>query len=213
MRKPVSLLFATLAASLAAFAANAAPIDFVAEAAGNERGVTSGTSFSSVNFGGLTLQFDSDNPDYFPYFDDLANGLPAGLGLCKALSSGPGSICADTSDDDITMGEGVTVSFLDGPFDVRALSFNDTAHNNLNANDVAQLIISINGGADLLFTFAGAIAAAQSGAFLGVDKIRFAYADTRFYIESISDAPIPAALPLLLSGLAGLFLASRRRPR
>ena len=45
--------------------------------------------------------------------------------------------------------------------------------------------------------------------------LQLAYVNTDFYLEAmeISDVPIPAALPLLLSGLAGLGFASRRKKK
>ncbi len=213
MTRLLTIASALIFAGAFSIPAHATVIDFAAEAAGNERGVTSGTSFASPNFGGLTLQFDADNPARFPYFDDISSGLPAGLGLCKQLSGAAPAPCANTADDNITSGEGVTVSFLSGPFNVLTLSFRDEFHNSLDADNVGQLAIEINGGGAVTYTFMGAIAAAAAGSFLSVNSIRFAFVDTQFYVNSISDVPIPGALPLLLSGLAGLGFASRRRKK
>lgn len=208
MKKLLTIAAATLAMGFTS--ANAVLLDFVAEAAGNERGVASGTSFASPNFGGLTLQFDADNPARFPYFDDLAAGRPGGLGLCKALEPN-GDECDDSSDDNITAGEGVTIT-LPEPLDITSLSFTDRQHNDLN-NSALDLIIQINGGLAMQMSFAQAVLNAASGVWTDVTTIRFAAVQTDFYVNSMGVVPLPGALPLLLSGIAGLGFASRRRKK
>ena len=64
------LLAALTAGLLAApVGASATYLDFVAEAAGNERGVADGTT---INFGGLDVTFSSLSAgSFYAYFDDL----------------------------------------------------------------------------------------------------------------------------------------------
>ncbi len=219
MKKIFAFAVASLAVGFASLAAQAAPVDFVSYAAGNEHGVASGTS---VNINGVNMKLLSN---YNPYFDDvdLISRKPGGLGVCRSLHTtvnGVANQCNPGSDDSIDGAGGVNeyikILFEDGPYDVRNLSFNDGQHNNLNTNNVAQLtymILDAVGGVltSATTTFANLVAMAAAGAFLQVAGIGFEYVDTEFYVDTVSDVPIPAALPLLLSGLAGLGFAARRK--
>ncbi|WP_425408949.1 VPLPA-CTERM sorting domain-containing protein [Hyphococcus sp.] len=207
---------AAIAASAAALtgSAHAVFLDFVAEAAGNERGVADGTV---INFGGLDVTFSSLSAGvFYAYFDDLSSGKPAGLGVCEVLVAGPGSECANTGDDNIRSGEAVTLTFSE-TVTVSDFSFTDALHNDLNSNDTNTLLIAFNDpNVFQQFTFAEAVALVMSG----VDLIRFAFDDAgsglQFYVngfEATSAVPLPAAAPLLLAGIAGLGFASRRRKK
>ncbi len=209
-----NLLVGFAAAAAASFgAAHAVYLDFVAEAAGNERGVADGTT---INFGGLDVTFSSlSGGAFFAYFDDLNDSAdPAGLGVCEVLVAGPGTACADPSDDNIRAGDAVTLTFSE-TVTVSNFSFTDQDHNDLNTNDTNTLWIAINDPMNFVqYTFAEAVALVVAG----VDLIRFAF-DTsgmtgrQFYVNGFEAAPVPlpAALPLLLAGLGGLAFASRKR--
>ncbi|WP_411817982.1 PEP-CTERM sorting domain-containing protein [Hyphococcus sp. DH-69] len=204
-----------LAATLAAFAgsAHAVYLDFVDEAAGNERGVADGTT---INFGGLDVTFTSLSAGaFFAYFDDLDQGKPAGLGVCEVLVAGPGSVCADPSDDNIRAGDAVTLTF-DTEVTVSNFSFTDADHDDLNSNNVDTLWIAINDpNAFVQYTFAEAVALVIAG----VELIRFAFDEVgngrQFYVNGFEaePVPVPTAAPLLLAGLAGLGFAARRKRR
>ncbi len=210
-------LFTFVAVSAAActlsMAAHASTIvDFAAYAAGNEGGVASGTS---LNINGVNLTFESN---FNPYFDDVSGGKPAGLGVCRELNAK--SQCVDAGDDsadgDFGVNEYIAVIFDDGPFNVFQLSFRDGRHNLLNFNDIGLVKWGIfDAIGDLLntgvTTFADILSMAAAGDFAHVDGIGFQFVDTEFYVENISDVPVPAALPLLFSGLAGLAFATRRK--
>ncbi len=201
-------LFATAAASLLmAGSLQAATLDFVAEAAGNERGVVDGTT---INFDGVDVSFSALNG--FAYFDDVSGG-PGGLGVCQTLDVN--DQCDPSSDDNITITESVTLT-LDGTYDFFGLSFNDAKHNSLDGNIVDTLLIGINGLVEVRYTFAEAVAAL----FENVNKIRFVY-DTanegttanQFYVSgaTVSAVPLPAAGWLLIGGLGGLAAMKRRK--
>ena len=192
--------------------AQAAYLDFVAEAAGNERGVADGTT---INFDGLSVTFSSlSGGAYFAYFDDLDMGKPAGLGVCETLVGGPGTHCSDPYDDNIRAGDAVTLTFED-PVTVSNFSFTDAEHNDLNANDMNTLWIAINDPNNFMeYTFAEAVALIVAG----VDLITFAFDSSsgngvQYYVNGFeaSSVPLPAAAPLLLFGLAGLGAMMRRR--
>ena len=213
MKKLLAFAVASLAAGTLSMAAHASTIiDFAAYASGNEGGITSGTS---LNINGLNLTFESN---YNPYFDDVSSGKPAGLGVCRDLSKT--LQCVDSGDDstdgDFGVNEYIAILFDDGPFNVLQLSFRDGQHNSLN-NDATGLItwgvfdaigVRINFGTA---TFVELIGMATAGFFANVHGIGFEFVDTEFYVENVSDVPVPAALPLLFSGLAGLAFASRRK--
>jgi hypothetical protein len=203
------LTAAICAGLLSCASANATLVDFVAEAAGNERGVADGTT---INFGGLDVTFSSLTDDlFFAYFDDVSNG-PGGLGACKELISGPGSACLDPSDDNIREGDAVTVTFGE-TVNLSNLSFSDKDHQSLNFNDTNSLLIAIN---DPMAFASYTFAEATMLVIAGVDLIRFSFDNSgsgrEFYVNSFeaSTVPIPAALPLFISALFGLGFASRR---
>ena len=218
MKKVFAVAAASIAAGLFSVAAQAAPVDFVSYAAGNEHGVTSGTS---VNIGTVNMTLLSN---YNPYFDDvdLTSRKPGGLGVCRTLATigSQTNQCFPGSDDSIDGDNGVDeyikILFDDGPTNVLQLSFNDGQHNSLSADTVGQvmwMVLDMYGGVLTSGTtsFANLIAMAAAGAFTQVAGIGFQYVDTEFYVDTISDVPLPAALPLLLSGLAGLGFAARRK--
>lgn len=222
MKKIFAFLAASIASGVVSMAAQAAPVDFVSYASGNEHGIPSGTVGSSnvtINSVKLTLL-----SNYNPYFDDVDNvsRKPGGLGVCRSLGTigNASNQCVPGSDDSIDgsggINEYVKILFTDGPFDVRQLSFNDGQHNGLNANNVGQvtyMILDALGGilSSATTTFANLVAMAAAGSFLQVAGMGFQFADTEFYVDTVSDVPLPAALPLLLSGLAGLGFAARRK--
>ena len=195
----------TAAALLMAGSLQAATLDFVAEAAGNERGVTDGTV---INFDGVDVAFSAIAGS--AYFDDLSNSNPGGLGVCQVLTAG--DQCNPSSDDNITMGESVTLSFTRST-DLFGLSFNDADHLSLEFSE-STLLIGTDGGALTQYTFAEAVAAM----FEDFTSIRFAYdgegnRPSQFYIAgaTVTQVPLPAAGWLLLAGLGGLGVMKRRK--
>lgn len=220
MRKLLAIAAAAAMGWAASTSANATLVSFADFASGNEHGVPSGTS---LNIDGVNMTFITGGivqGTFFAYFDDVFQGRPAGLGVCRVLNAS--NECADSSDDsidgDISQDEFVIILFDDGPMDVTGLSFRDADHFSLNDDDVGQAVWGIfdSMGALLSFgtaTFAELVAMAISGFFDNVAGIGFQFVDTEFYVESMNvvPVPLPGALPLLLSGLAGLGFAARRK--
>jgi len=222
---------ALAATALITGAAQAETISFADYASGNEGGVANGTT---LNFGGVDITFrgghslqadgNSFTPDYFAYFDDVSGGMPAGVGVCRALDGaagtmGPGADCADSGDDSIDGDDGLNellvLNFAE-PFDLNGLSFRDGLHNSIN-DSMGLIRVSIFDTMGQVLndtlTFAELVSRAASGEFSNVIAIALGYKNTEFYLESISQVPVPAALPLLLSGLAGLGFASRQKKK
>lgn len=212
MKKTFAFAAAAAAAIFVSSAARASTIiDFAAYAAGNEHGVASG---SSINISGVNMTFVSN---FNPYFDDVSGGKPAGLGVCRTLTAA--AQCRDAGDDsvdgDFGVNEQIIILFDDGPFSVREVSFRDGNHNLLNNDNVGLVTWGVYDAIGALMasgtaSFAEVIGMAAAGFFSNVNGIGFTFHDTEFYVENISDVPTPAALPLLISGIAGLGFAMRR---
>ena len=217
------IVAAALAAGLAIAPANAAVIDFANEADTNgERGLDNP---GTITIDGVALSiasgiFATGEFVFNPYLDESSGGLPGGLGVCRELEAGPGSECADSGDDSIDgeggIDEAVSIRFLDSQMNITGLSFRDGDHNLINDSD-GLIVYQITGGANstgglVTDTFANLVALAASG-LVDVGAIFFGFVNTDFYVESItvSDVPIPGAIPLLISGLAGLGFASKKK--
>ncbi|WDI30957.1 VPLPA-CTERM sorting domain-containing protein [Hyphococcus flavus] len=222
-----SAAFAALSTFFAgSFAAEAAPINFATEAAiGGERGLENGAIFTASNgeqirltSGGTATDGSENIPA--PYLDGLSNGRPAGLGVCT-LEAGPGSECERNNEDNVTgdQDEFIEFGFLDDSgqrlFSLMGISFRDADHFDISgSNDFVQ--VSVDGGVLETLTFAGVVSAAASGMYANAETLRLvgvalSEGGREFYINAVSDVPIPAALPLLISGLIGLGFAAKRK--
>jgi len=203
--------------SVSAFSATAATLDFVAEAAGNERGVADNTIIDNANMSNLAITF-SANGGNFAYFDDLSGGRPAGLGVCPTLTGS--NQCTPSSDDNIKAGEEVFLKveqdagsgFLAGI--LNTATFYDHEHKQ---NFSGDFDYSLDGGTSWItaalsggFNFGGA---AYTAAGIG---FRFTpNTGQQFYVGNLdltpSQVPIPAGGLLLLTGFGGLIAMKRRR--
>jgi len=203
MRFTTRHMLAAAAVSLgAATAAPAATLDFMAEANGNERGVTDGTV---LTLDGLDVTFTSSD---FAYFDSG----DAGLGVCKVLTAS--DQCNPSSDDNVTEGESVTIAF-DAAQDLSGFAFRDANHHPLASTETLRF--GVNGGALSQVTFAD-----MGGlTFKNVLSATFAYDDgggdaNQFYVQGVTATaavPLPATLPMIAAGLGALGLVGRRRRR
>jgi len=206
------LILAAVAAASTSFAgANAAIIDFAAYAdTFGERGVDPS---ETLTIGGVALQaFGFADDGATPAFAYLDRGN-AGLGVCQNLATinGVADQCSPGNDDNVTAGETLIIAFED-ILNITDLLFRQADHSVVTGGNVIVTTDTLSGTFTLADSFANIVAAANSGdlAFQDVFQITFDFVDTQFYISSI-ETPLPAALPLLLSGVAGLGFASRRR--
>lgn len=202
------LALAAVAAVTATFAsANAATIDFAnfADTFG-ERGVqpdevlvVDGVALSAFGFA------DNLATPAFAYLD-AGN---AGLGVCQVLDSA--DQCTPSNDDNVTAGETLIIIFED-VLNITDLLFRAADHSIVTDGNITVSTETLSGSFSLTDSFANIAAAAQGGAapFQDLFAIQFDFVDTQFYVSAI-ETPLPGALPLLLSGVAGLGFASRRR--
>ena len=221
MKKLLTFAAVTAVSSLAAFSASADVVDFANYV--DTEGETAIDSGDTLTIDGVEITFNSN---FLPYFDGSESGDPGGLGVCRAadpVGSNGLRDCTDGSDDSIDGDENpaeyVELVFTD-PYDLLGISFWDGSHDNLDNDFVQELYYSItySGGVSSgVTTFGSLVDLVATGVFAGVTNLWVEYAGTdnatEFYIASISDIPIPGALPLLLSGIAGLGFATRRKKK
>ena len=158
--------------------------------------------------------------DAIPWLDGPTGtpARPAGLGVCQDLSDG----CGGEPTDNIEAFEGVEL-IVNTPIFIGDIWFRDGNHE-LNFADGATFGVSIDGGAFMPFLFSAVVDG--NGVFSGLattlitSSIVFAnlggadpYAGEKadFYVSGFGAAvPIPAALPLFISGLLGFAFFSRK---
>ncbi|MEK7264662.1 MAG: VPLPA-CTERM sorting domain-containing protein [Pseudomonadota bacterium] len=195
-----SFLAALTALAFSATAAQAAFIDFVADAAANPGGFAQGTT---KTFGNIDVTITA-NPSN-PFLDDLFNSKPGGLGACITIKTNAG-FCDPKivgNSDNIGAGESVTLDFGQ-KVDISNLSFNAINHASLNNSPQTLLVNGVE------WTFKNLLSAVLTG----VSVLTLAYGGSNaaeFYVSSLTAVPLPAAAPLLFSGLAGLAFAGRRK--
>ncbi len=200
-----------LASTMSMTAASAATLDFVAEANNNgERGIANGVP---VTIDGVEVTFNAGPGVAYLDASSVAEvnaGGGAGLGVCSTGLTSKDQ-CVVSSDDNVTMGEAVTLTF-DTAQTLSNLLFNAEGHIAL-ISDTLTLLFGINGGATSSYTFADLM----TQTFDDVLTVTFAYGGDnpdQYYVSAITVAPVPlpATLPLLLAGLTFLgFRAKRRR--
>ncbi len=164
----------------------------------------------------------------FPYLDAGTGDLigpdrnAAGLGVCQQAGSVQG--CAGIGDDNIDHGgvsgnkEILSLEFLDEPQDIIRLIFRDQNHSDVfpvAAGTSPEVDIRVNGGNFVTYVLANDFFPANPiDAFFGVKTIDFRFNNGDFYLSAMTAVPIPAALPLFATALAGLgLLGWRRRAR
>lgn len=160
----------------------------------------------------------------------------AGIGVCKSSAAPAAGQCSPASDDNVTgpsapgggAVETLSLSFvkgLTGGFLVTDIFVKNEGHIftgmagkliNVSLDGLAWASYAIDAAGKLLDGIPAASFALASGQF-----IHLQFNNQQFYVSSLDisrdpgriDIPLPAALPLLLGGLAGLGLLGRIRRR
>jgi len=199
--------------------ANAATFDFGTIANGNEYGAESitftdgGVSVTATGWDGLGIH--EGTPDYFAYLDS-GN---AGLGVCQNLN---GDQCTPTSDDNVTYGETLRLTF-DQEVNISKIDFVNGDHGTTFTGD---FVLSIDGGVQNTYALTNIFAMGglngtvfdfynpNTGGGSNVSN------DQQFYINNLSsgargltppEVPVPASVWLFGSGLIGLVGVARRK--
>lgn len=190
-------------------------VDFVGGQIGadgilGERAETDGTL---LQYGGVYIKFSatSTGGEGYAYFDSKSGGLSAGLGVCTTIA---GTQCDPTSDDNLTSGETLSISFFSDAAGQNALTtslsslvFRDANHN-LITSEAASLLFGVDGGG-LVSTSMLGFGWSDEG-----QQFNFGYDRTEYYISSmmVSGIPEPATWLMMIIGF-GIVSASTRRSR
>jgi len=199
MKKLLSI--AAVSLGLAFAPAHAAVIDFANEAD------TNGEPIAIDGFNLVLTSFDSaGNAAHNPYLD-AGN---AGLGVCQT-GLDMDAQCITSSDDNVTNNEQIQIAFS-SPIDILDTLFRAADHSVLTMGSI-EVVPDLGSLTDDVSTLMAT--ALANGILDDASYIQFNFVDTEFYVSSITvnDVPIPGAIPLLISGLAGLGFAGRRKKK
>ncbi|MCB1734983.1 MAG: hypothetical protein H6981_03215 [Gammaproteobacteria bacterium] len=208
--RTLSLLAASCGVLLSA-GAQAFTIDYLTLANSNERGYSAYTTSNggvTVTATGTSIGDTNSTPDYYAYLDS-GN---AGLGVCKTVTSG--MQCSPSSDDNVTFGEALNLTFSQA-VTLDQLRFRNADHGTTFASN-ADISISIDGGVFTDFSLVHLFNTPLTGTsftFIGDST----HDGDQFYISSVGGSvytpppstgvPIPGSLWLL----TGSLVALRRR--
>jgi hypothetical protein len=118
--------------------------------------------------------------------------------------------CSKSYDENIATSEFVRIDFASGPYLLRRLGFAGETP----ADDIAGGLVRITTGLGAAVSVATlTFAEARRASFGAADWVQFDFVNTEFVVSSLSDVPVPGALPLLLTGILGFGAAAARRRR
>ncbi len=220
-----AILIAVTCALLASGTSMAAMIDFVAEAAGDERAGIPDFQFANVDGSGISLTITArdlsdaagvtEPTDPYPYLDDLFEGRRGGLGVCQTGE------CGGTSDDNLgwaQMGEVLILEF-DAPVTIQSISFNNGDHFQVFSGNIG---IHVGAGNPITaasfnntYVAAALLAPNLTGtrfSFVAPESFNMAPGgvDEQLYIDTITFIPEPGTGLLLGLGLGALAIRRRR---
>ncbi len=167
--------------------------------------------------GGIKIQATSAGFDGSQaYLDAVAfkDNRPAGLGACHGFTAAVPPQCTPSSEDNVTSGETLTLKFFDAAtmapqlVEIDPTFFRDANHFGVFVTGNMIDITDASGLTTYQLPLNGEFTTPLTG-----DTFDFTYNNTEFYIGSVTvtAVPLPAALPLFLSALAGLGLMGWRR--
>ncbi len=215
--RPVAAAAVSLAVIGAAASAQASVIfDFVGIVAVVGEGPFDNSAPYTIDIGsGIKVQaFGSGPAGSQAYLDAVSGGLDGGLGVCHNFTTATPPQCTPSSEDNVTSGETLTLQFSDTTEAMNLITvlLNPTFFRNADHGDTfdGKISIQIDGMGFALFDLTNIFTTPLTGS-----TFDFKYYNNEFYISSVAvtQVPLPAALPLFLSALAGLAFVGRRRGR
>lgn len=142
--------------------------------------------------------------------DDGSVDLPGGLGACLTND------CNSSNDDAFQIGESVLLTYT-GLIQITLghIFFTEGDHTS-DFSDGGFFDISVNGGIRQTFALEAVFTGLANVLLNPGETVEFFYADrsdkpAEFYVGGFGQVPIPAALPLFLSGLFGFAFFSRKK--
>ena len=193
--------------------------DFIQIVADNGEGPFDNDPTGYATQGGITIQATASGFDgSLAYLDAVAFNnppRPAGLGACHGFTGGEPPQCDPSSEDNVTDGETLTLSFFSDTALANPLTvvldptfFRDANHFGVFVTGDMIDITDASGLTTYQLPLAGEFTTPLTGT-----TFDFTWNYTEFYIGSVTVTPIPlpAALPLFLSALVGLALLGRRQ--
>lgn len=203
---------ATAALLFAGTAAHASPIDFESFTAGQVLTGVSGLEVDGVGYNvtvdsngqnDIAMIFDTDNPTG----NDSDLAAPFNDGAGGTLSPGKVLIISEDGDssdpDDERSGGKITFTFDSA---INLLGFDAL-------DDVTLTVTSTSGDSTTVDVASDNQFASVSTNFFNVTEVTFDFGDQSGAIDNLNVAavPLPASVLLMLAGLGGLGVASRRR--
>ena len=197
--------------------------DFIAIVAANGEGPFDNDPIGPPGYAtqsGITIQATASGfSGSLAYLDAVAfnPARPAGLGACHGFTEADPPQCSPSSEDNVTSGETLTLSFFSDTALANPLTvvldptfFRDANHNGFFSDGDKINITDASGLTTYQLPLLGEFTTPLTGT-----TFDFTYYNTEFYIGSVTvtPVPLPAALPLFLSALAGLAFVGRRRGR
>lgn len=181
-------------------------VSFTGSAAGDftgERGATE-MNFTSGGIGLTVTGTDTAGNATYNAYLDKGN---AGLGVCKILS---GDQCSPSSDDNVTPGEVLVLSF-DRKVTITDTTFTNGSHG---TSFLGSFDLTIDGVFDATYSLVHLFGMDLTGTVFELSNINTTATNPyQFYIETmdVTAVPVPAAAWLFGTGLLGLAGVARRK--